>query len=115
MGLPGSGKTTLAGKLQKRLGAVLLNADAVRIEYNDWDFSIEGRIRQSLRMRELADKQDSKYVIADFICPLPIMRDNFDADFTIWMDTITEGRYEDTNKLFVSPAKYDARITGWIE
>jgi adenylylsulfate kinase len=115
MGLPGSGKTTLAKALNECLQSsyrtVWLNADRVREEYDDWDFSPEGRIRQSKRMRTLADTLDSHFAIADFVCPLKEMRDNFDADFTIWMDTIDEGRFDDTNKLFEPPDKYDFRIT----
>lgn len=110
MGLPGSGKTTLAKDLQIKLNAAWFNADEVRKKYNDWDFSEAGRIRQSLRMRELCDLSGKKYNIADFVCPLPEMRDNFGADYTIWMDTIPSGRFEDTNKLFVSPEKYDIRV-----
>jgi adenylylsulfate kinase len=108
MGLPGSGKTTLSCKLAKMFGAKLLNADEVRAEFNDWDFSIEGRIRQARRMRQLADEHP--VVIADFVCPLPEMRDIFSADYTIWMDTIESGRYEDTNALFVPPERYNIRI-----
>ena len=115
MGLPGSGKTTLAsnllGKLHK-LGHTVewLNADDVRKQYNDWDFSTEGRIRQSRRMRELADASPSEYVIADFIAPLPEMRDIYFPDYLIWVDTIDEGRYEDTNKVFVEPDTWDLRV-----
>ena len=43
MGLPGSGKTTLANELAPLLNAKRLNADEVRKEANDWDFSEEGR------------------------------------------------------------------------
>ena len=116
MGLPGAGKTYLAQyvleKLQNAGKSVWwLNADDVRQKYNDWDFSIEGRIRQSKRMREMADGFDTDYVICDFVCPLPEMRENFDADWTVWVDTIKEGRFDDTNKLFVPPDKYDFRIT----
>ena len=115
MGLPGSGKTTLAlnllGKLHK-LGHTVewFNADDVRKQYNDWDFSTEGRIRQSRRMRELADASPSEYVIADFIAPLPEMRDIYFPDYLIWVDTIDEGRYEDTNKVFVEPDTWDLRV-----
>ena len=56
MGLPGSGKTTLAKELVPLLNAKWLNADKVRTEYNDWDFSAEGRVRQANRMRDLAKK-----------------------------------------------------------
>lgn len=116
MGLPGAGKTYLAERLKKLLedsGKTVgwLNADEVRRHYNDWDFSREGRIRQSLRMRELADTSNTDYCIVDFVAPLVEMRNNFRADWTIWMDTIDEGRYEDTNKMFQVPEFYDFRIT----
>ena len=111
MGLPGAGKTTLANALADKLDAMWFNADDVRRQYDDWDFSYEGRIRQSLRMRDLADDSYSKYVIVDFVCPLPEMRDNFNADYTIWVDTIRESRYSDTNNMFVEPDTYDFRIT----
>jgi adenylylsulfate kinase len=116
MGLPGAGKTYLAqhilGHLQDAKKKVSwLNADDVRKKYNDWDFSIDGRIRQSVRMRELADSLTVDYVICDFIAPLPQMRTNFSADWTVWVDTIKSGRFEDTNKIFVPPDTYDFRIT----
>jgi adenylylsulfate kinase len=62
-------------------------------------------------MRTLADKINSDYVICDFVCPLPIMRDNFNADFVIWVDTLKQGRHEDTNQVFVAPDKYNVRVT----
>jgi len=116
MGLPGAGKTYLAAELKRQLeknGSTVgwLNADEVRRHYNDWDFSREGRIRQSLRMRELADTSNTDYCIVDFVAPLPEMRHNFRADWCIWMDTIDAGRFEDTNKMFVEPELYDFRIT----
>jgi hypothetical protein len=116
MGLPGAGKTYLAqhilGHLQDAKKQVSwLNADDVRKKYNDWDFSTEGRIRQSLRMRELADICPVDYVICDFVAPLTDMRINFAADWTVWVDTIKSGRFEDTNKVFVPPDSYDFRIT----
>jgi hypothetical protein len=134
MGLPGAGKTFMAEALKKRLEASTeipvetlaqcevvptfyrpsvkwFNADEVRKKYNDWDFSHEGRIRQSLRMAEFAMTANADYVICDFVAPLPEMRHNFKADWVIWMDTIDQGRYEDTNKAFVSPDLYDFRIT----
>ena len=113
MGLPGSGKTTLALNLFAMLSSdvLWLNADEIRQKFNDWDFSEEGRLRQSSRMREIADVSNRDYIIADFVCPLPAMRDIYAADFTVWMDTITQGRYEDTNRLFEPPEKYDVRVT----
>lgn len=140
MGLPGAGKTYFAERLKKYLEAYMnpinehslrpladaqvtvswLNADDIRKQYNDWDFSHEGRIRQSLRMRDLADKTNSNYCIVDFVAPLVEMRNNFKADWTIWIDTIDQSRFSDTNKIFVPPEIYDFRITEqnadrWIE
>ena len=113
MGLPGSGKTTLANELGPMLNAKRLNADEVRKEANDWDFSEEGRIRQSKRMAENAIKfkNEGNYVIADFICPTPEARNLFPADIIIWVDTIKEGRFDDTNQMFVKPEKYDFHVT----
>ena len=132
MGLPGSGKTTLAGALKKYLeenGEISysraiaepitnfncevnwFNADDIRRKYNDWDFSNDGRIRQSIRMFQFSMEAGGDYVICDFVAPLVEMRNNFKADWTIWMDTIREGRYADTNAAFVEPEVYDFRIT----
>lgn len=113
MGLPGSGKTTLANELAPLLNAKRLNADEVRKEANDWDFSEEGRIRQSKRMADFAAKlkKNGNYVVADFICPTPEARELFPSDYVIWVDTIKEGRFDDTNKMFVKPDKYDFHVT----
>ena len=113
MGLPGSGKTTLAEELAPLLNAKRLNADEVRKEANDWDFSVEGRKRQAKRMADFALKlkQDGNFVVADFICPTPEARALFPADFVVWVDTIKEGRFDDTNKMFVKPDKYDYHVT----
>ena len=113
MGLPGSGKTTLANELGPMLNAKRLNADEVRKEANDWDFSEEGRKRQAKRMANFAIKlkEQGNFVIADFICPTPEARSLFPADYIIWVDTIKEGRFEDTNKMFIKPEKYDFHVT----
>ena len=113
MGLPGSGKTTLANELAPLLDAKRLNADEVRKEANDWDFSEEGRIRQSKRMADFAIKlkKNGNYVVADFVCPTPEARELFPSDYVIWVDTIKEGRFDDTNKMFVKPDKYDFHVT----
>lgn len=133
MGLPGAGKTYFAERLKKYLevhdekplssleGDIpypkfncrvdWFNADDVRRKFNDWDFSHEGRIRQSIRMFEFSLNCRGEYVICDFVAPLPEMRNNFKADWTIWIDTIEKGRFEDTNKMFVPPEVYDFRIT----
>ena len=113
MGLPGSGKTTLASELVPLLKAKWLNADEVRKEANDWDFSAEGRTRQAKRMWAKAKefKEQGNHVVADFVCPTPAARALFPADFIIWVDTIKEGRFDDTNKMFVKPDKYDFHVT----
>ena len=113
MGLPGAGKTTLADELAPMLDAKRLNADEIRKAANDWDFSKEGRTRQAKRMAEhaLKLKNGGNYVVADFICPTPEARNLFPADFIIWVDTIKEGRFEDTNQMFIKPEKYDFHVT----
>jgi len=137
MGLPGAGKTYFAERLKKYLedfsdvssmpsSSMIkfehipqkwnakvdwFNADDIRKRFNDWDFTKEGRIRQSLRMAEFALKCSGDFVICDFVAPLPEMRHNFKADWTIWIDTIDKGRYDDTNKAFIPPDIYDFRIT----
>lgn len=115
MGLPGAGKTTLAQAIITRLKEnnktiTWFNADDVRKKFDDWDFSPEGRIRQSIRMKDLADGETTDYVLCDFVAPLEEMRTNFSADWTIWVDTIEQGRFADTNAMFIKPEKYDFRI-----
>ena len=113
MGLPGAGKTTLANELAKLIECKRLNADEVRKAANDWDFSEEGRKRQAKRMSNeaLKIKKDGNNVIADFICPTPEARELFPADYNVWVDTIKEGRFEDTNQMFVKPNKFDFHVT----
>ena len=113
MGLPGAGKTTLAEELAPLINAKRLNADEVRKAANDWDFSEEGRSRQAKRMADFALKlkDEGNYVVADFVCPTPKARSLFPADYVIWVDTIKEGRFDDTNKMFVKPEKYDFHVT----
>ena len=117
MGLPGSGKSTLAAALTANLffnKVVWLNADAVRERFDDWDFSPEGRLRQARRMRKLADEElvkDRNYVIIDMVAPLTEMRDLIAPDILVWMDTISEGRYQDTNRMFEPPEYYDLHVT----
>lgn len=116
MGLPGSGKTYLAERLQKHLNCAWFNADEVRRMANDWEFGEEARIRQARRMRNLADyeKAQGKDVICDFVCPTQLTRYIFEADFTIWMNTIQSGRFEDTNKMFETPSYADLVIEKFL-
>jgi len=116
-GLPGSGKTTLAKPFAELIGGVHINADAVRTKYNDWDFTPEGRMRQAQRMRHLSDGvvMAGKVAVTDFVCPTEAARLEFDPDFTVWMNTIKEGRFEDTNKVFEDPLNYDYQVSKWFD
>ena len=113
MGLPGAGKTTLANELSKLIETKRLNADEIRKIANDWDFSEEGRKRQAKRMSDTALKLKSEghNVVADFICPTPETRKMFPADYVIWVDTIKECRFDDTNRMFVKPEKFNFHVT----
>ena len=104
-GLPGSGKTTLATSFADLINGVHINADTVRTTYNDWDFTLEGRIRQAQRMRYLSD---------GVVMATETARKEFAPDFTIWMDTIKEGRFEDTNALFETPDNVDYHVSKWF-
>lgn len=116
-GLPGSGKSTLAKPFADLIGGVHINADAVRTQYDDWDFTKAGRVRQAQRMRHLADGvvMAGKIAVADFVCPTYITRSEFNADYTVWMDTIKEGRFEDTNTLFEKPDDVDYHVEKWFD
>ena len=120
-GLPGSGKTTLAKPFADLIGAVHINADAVRTQYEGpdmtkWDFSMEGRMQQAQRMRHLADGvvMAGKIAVADFVCPTAEARTQFAPNYTVWMDTIKEGRFQDTNKMFKSPTHFDYHVKEWF-
>ena len=111
MGLPGSGKTTLAKLLSKKLKATWINADKVRSKFDDFDFSRAGIIRQVNRMKNLAKKSKKKYVVADFVCPLKEQINIFKPNYIVWMDTIKKCRYPSMNKIFKKPKKYNIRVT----
>src|SRR6202012_4263593 len=107
MGLPGAGKTTLATALAPLLNAVVFNADAVRMNLSrDLTFSLEDRIEHARRMGWMCDRvvEAGGTVIADFVCPTEDTRGSFGDAFTIWVDRIDAGRFEDTNKMFVAPS-----------
>jgi adenylylsulfate kinase len=116
-GLPGSGKTTLAKPLADLLGGVHINADEIRERYDDWDFTPEGRTRQAQRMKYLSEGVElaGKIAVADFICPTVATREAFNADYTVWMDTISRGRFEDTNDMFETPEGVDYHIEDWFD
>lgn len=116
MGLPGSGKTTLATDLRYLLNnnykCHWLNADKVREQFNDWDFSESGRERQAKRMKDLAELhgQYNDIVLCDFVCPFQKTREQFNPDYLIFVNTIKESRYTDTNKIFEMPNKFDFEV-----
>ena len=115
-GLPGSGKSTLAEPFCELINGVWLNADKIRTFYDDWDFSLEGRLRQAQRMRHLADGvvMAGRIAVADFVCPTSAARAEFAADYTVWMDTIEQGRYEDTNAMFEPVQNCDYHVAAWF-
>ena len=111
MGLPSSGKTTLAKELYKILpDCDWFNADKVRKQFNNWDFSNDGRIKQANKMAELANNSNKEFIICDFVAPTDEIRSLFDADFIVWLNTVNKSSYEDTNKIFINPLNYNFMI-----
>jgi adenylylsulfate kinase len=113
-GLPGSGKTTLAAELADRINAIHINADKVRADLNkDLGFALDDRIENARRLGALARLLDEQgqIVIVDFICPTLETRQAFGKpDILIWVNRITEGRFEDTNKMWQDPTDVDLEI-----
>ncbi len=112
-GLSGSGKTTLAKDLLSLLpNSYHINGDDVRKQANDWDFSLDGRIRQAFRIKDKLNSITADFVVIDFIAPLELMRTIIDADFLVWVDTVDSSIFKDTDSLFEIPDIYDLHIVG---
>jgi adenylylsulfate kinase len=120
MGLPGSGKTTLATQLAVALSADQYNADHIRSTLSqDLGFSISDRVENARRLGCLCDLSNKfgRSAVADFVCPTVDAHQAFQrfspTSVTIFMDTIVSGRYPDTNQLFERPAGVVYTITKW--
>lgn len=106
MGLPGSGKTTFCRDwLLPSLPpfARYHNADEVRAEANDWDFTREGRLRQAQRMVDRCEPQGIDVI--DMVAGTREQREIIKADYTFFIDRIKESKYPDTNAVFERPEK----------
>ena len=113
MGLPGSGKTTLAKELSKEINAIHLNADEMRNNvWTDLTFKYTDRIVMAQRMGALSDilVNQGYNVIADFVCPTEKTRHAFGDAFVIWVNRIEKSRFDDTNDLFENPSYFDICI-----
>lgn len=114
-GLPGAGKTTFAKKLVAQLGneAVHLNGDELRKQFNDWDFSPEGRQRQAERMAAEAQKAEDagRVAVCDFVCPTEEYRRIVDPNALIWANRTPVRNFADTTALFEKPIRALVEIT----
>ena len=125
-GLPGSGKSTLAEPFCKLINGIWLNADQVRTLYDDWDFSLEGRLRQAQRMRHLADGvvMAGRIAVADFVCPTSAARAEFAADYTVFMNTLEASKstkpaapgttFEQTDSMFEPVQNANYNVATWF-
>ena len=117
LGLPGSGKTTLALTLKERLNAIHLNADEVRSTLNsDLGFSNKDREENARRLGEMARllSKQGNLVIVDFICPTKSTRQAFGKpDIKIVMNTIVSSRFADTDAMWIPVEDADHTFYEW--
>lgn len=113
MGLPGTGKTTLAAALADKLKAVWFNADVIRQHINkDLGFSNEDRIEQAKRMGILCDivNNAGHIAIADFVCPTNETRKAFGKAFVIYISRTPVRNFTDTTNIFEPPLLPDVIV-----
>lgn len=119
IGLPGSGKTTLATELADRINAIHLNADYVRSTINsDLGFELKDRIEHARRLGEMAKMLSSQghHVIVDFICPTKETRKSFGSpDKLILMKRTPTRQFDDTTLMWEEPSKFDLSFDDTIE
>jgi len=118
IGLPGSGKTTLADAIAHRFVSVRLNANEIRADLSsDLGFSVADRVEQARRLGALSRLLDRQglHVVVDFVSPTEETRQAFGpASILVWVDRIDECRFADTQQLWESPARYDIRIPSGV-
>ena len=57
----------------------------------------------------------SKNGLFNFVCPTNALRDFYSPDYTIWMDTIKESKYADTDEMFEKPIDPDYTVSKWFD
>jgi adenylylsulfate kinase len=100
-GISGAGKTSYTKEINEILHYDVITGEELRRELNDWDFSYEGLIRQTNRIKKLVDAR--KNVIIDMMAPLQEMRDILKPDYLIWMDAIQQSIYPEIDAIFEKP------------
>ena len=119
IGLPGSGKTTLAKELASRINAIHLNADEVRSDLNkDLGFTKEDRLEQARRMGALSRllANQNYNVVVDFVNPTEETRKAFGrVDKVIWRNRKPTRDYPDTTAMWELPLNVDLMFDDLIE
>lgn len=109
MGMPGSSRAAVAGRLVEILGsqAQLLRSIDLRHSNKDVDFTRDGQLRHCYRLLNLARASQATITVIDMVCPLAKMRDILNADVVIWCSDHGESPYAELNDMFEPPQLYD--------